>query len=215
MTTPTLLIVAKAPVPGLAKTRIAASIGDAAAAELAAAALLETLVTAASVGWPVVVALTGEVADAARADQIVEALVRTRVIEQRGDGLGERLAFAHADADAGHGVVQVGMDTPQLTVDDFLVAGRAVSAGKKAIGPAVDGGWWVLGLPDPASAACLAEVPMSCDDTCAQTEAAMGGGFERLRELRDMDTFGDAVSIAHEIPDSRLARVVKELEARV
>ena len=42
MTSPTLLVVAKAPVPGLAKTRIAQTIGDDAAAELAAAALLDT-----------------------------------------------------------------------------------------------------------------------------------------------------------------------------
>jgi glycosyltransferase A (GT-A) superfamily protein (DUF2064 family) len=38
-----LLVVAKSPVPGLAKTRLAASIGDAAAADYAAAALLDTL----------------------------------------------------------------------------------------------------------------------------------------------------------------------------
>ena len=49
------LVVAKAPVPGQAKTRLAASVGEQAAADIAAAALLDTLdaVAAAPVqrGW--------------------------------------------------------------------------------------------------------------------------------------------------------------------
>ena len=44
MTVPvTVLVVAKAPVPGLAKTRLARTLGAEAAADLAAAALLDTL----------------------------------------------------------------------------------------------------------------------------------------------------------------------------
>ncbi|MBV8177250.1 MAG: glycosyltransferase, partial [Mycobacterium sp.] len=65
----TLLVVAKAPVPGRAKTRLAATVGDQLAAEIAAAALLDTLDAVAAT--PVatrVVALTGELADAADAD---------------------------------------------------------------------------------------------------------------------------------------------------
>jgi len=210
MNDPTLLVVAKAPVPGLAKTRIAATIGDAAAAELAAAALLDTLGTVVALGWPVVVAMTGDLGEAARTDEITRALSGVRVIAQRGEGLGERLAHAHADADGGHGVVQVGMDTPQLTVRDYLDAGAAVRQGSRVLGPADDGGWWLLGLPDPGDAAALAEVPMSVDDTAAQTERALGA-VERLRTARDMDTWADAVDIAAEIPRSRVAAVVRGL----
>lgn len=56
----TLLVVAKAPEPGRAKTRLAAAVGERAAAEIAAAALLDTLdaVAAAPVAARVV-ALTG------------------------------------------------------------------------------------------------------------------------------------------------------------
>jgi len=208
MNDPTLLVVAKAPVPGLAKTRIAATIGDAAAAELAAAALLDTLGTVVALGWPVVVAMTGDLGEAARTDEITRALSGVRVIAQRGEGLGERLAHAHADADGGHGVVQVGMDTPQLTVRDYLDAGAAVRQGSRVLGPADDGGWWLLGLPDPGDAAALAEVPMSVDDTAAQTERALVT-IERLRTVRDMDTWADAVDIAAAIPLSRVAAVVQ------
>jgi glycosyltransferase A (GT-A) superfamily protein (DUF2064 family) len=209
MRRPTLLVVAKAPVPGRAKTRIAATVGDSLAAELAAAALLDTLETTAGVGWPVVVALTGDLGEAVRAPEIADALGGVCVIGQRGDGLGQRLAHAHADADGGHGVVQVGMDTPHLTVQDYLDAGALVGRGSRVMGPAADGGWWLLGLPEPGDATALADVGMSVDDTAEQTERALGGEVARLRVVRDMDTWHDATVIAEDIPTSRLAAVVR------
>ncbi len=210
MTVPTLLVVAKAPVPGVAKTRVAKTVGDELAADLAAAALLDTLDAAIALGWPLVVAMTGDLTQAARSGEITQRLDGIHVVEQRGDGLGERLANAHADADAGHGVVQVGMDTPQLTVEDLFSAGRLVAEGTTAIGPAEDGGWWLLGLPDPSEAAELKDVPMSQPDTGALTEAALAGPIERVRVLRDMDTWDDALAIARDIPISRLATVIAQ-----
>ncbi len=62
----TLLVVAKAPEPGRAKTRLAATVGEQVAAQIAAAALLDTLDAVA--GAPVssrVVALTGDLDGAA------------------------------------------------------------------------------------------------------------------------------------------------------
>ena len=208
MTAPTVLVVAKAPVPGLAKTRIASTVGDDVAADLAAAALLDTLATATAVGWPVVVAMTGDLDHAARADEIRAALEPLTVVPQRGDGLAERLANAHADAGATDGVVQVGMDTPQLLVADYLDAGRMVELGSIVVGPATDGGWWLLGLPDPALAQRLVDVPMSTDQTGAKTVEALGGDVITLRTLPDMDTWDDAVAIAADVPISRLADAV-------
>lgn len=208
MTAPTILVVAKAPVPGLAKTRIAATVGDEVAADVAAAALLDTLATATAVGWPVVVAMTGDLSQAARADEIRAALEPLRVVDQRGDGLAERLAHAHVDAEAPDGIVQVGMDTPQLLVADYLDAGRTVELGSVVIGPATDGGWWLLGLPDPTLAQQLLGVEMSRDDTGARTEEALGGDVVRLRTVADMDTWDDAIAIAADIPISRLADAV-------
>ena len=114
----TLLVVAKAPVPGRAKTRLAATVGDQLAAEIAAAALLDTLDAVAAT--PVaarVVALTGELDAAADAAEIRRRLASFSVIGQRGNDFGERLANAHADATSvdGHPVLQIGMDTPQVT----------------------------------------------------------------------------------------------------
>ncbi len=213
-----LLVVAKAPVPGLAKTRVAVDTGDATAAQLAAAALLDTLHTVIGVAtehtWPVVVALTGDLDAAAHAEEIRALLDRDGVVvvPQRGDGLDERLAHAHADAATAAGVrgtVQVGMDTPQLTADDYAEAAAAVLAGDRVLGPADDGGWWLLGLPDATNAGALLGVPMSTDQTAEHTARALDITV-RLRSVRDMDSWADAQHIADDTPDSRLAAVVGE-----
>lgn len=218
MTSVTLLVVAKAPVPGHAKTRIAATTGEPVSAALAAAALLDTLATVIAVGadhdWPVVVAMTGDLTQAACHEEIAAALAGVTVVDQRGDGLAERLAHAHADADAAiasgaTGVVQVGMDTPQLTAADYVAAAEAVQAGERVLGRADDGGWWLLGLPDAAEATSLIGVPMSTDHTADQTQQAIGP-VTWLRTVQDMDTWEDAQQIAAGIPQSRLAAVVDE-----
>ena len=146
--TVTALVVAKAPVPGLAKTRLAATIGDAAAAEVAAAALLDTLdaVAAADVDHRVV-ALTGHLHDAARAEELTRALASFTVIPQRGDGLGERLANAHADAAPAGAVLQIGMDTPQVTGRLLSDAAALLADTIYSVPPRTAvGGSWVYGI---------------------------------------------------------------------
>lgn len=205
---PTLLVVAKAPVAGQAKTRIGRERGHALASEIAAACLLDTLETACSVGWPVVVALTGDLTQAARSEEITAALSDMRVVPQHGDTLGERLARAHLDADAGHGVVQVGMDTPQIGLADYEQAGAAVRRGATVLGPASDGGWWLLGVQRGTDARALREVEMSRDDTGRRTEEAVGGDVVHLRTLTDLDTWPDVLTVAADLPGSRVAAVV-------
>ncbi len=212
MTSPTVLVVAKAPVPGLAKTRVAKTVGDHAAADLAAAALLDTLDVVGSVGWPVVVAMAGDLGAASRSVEIRAALAPYTVIPQRGDGFGERLAAAHNDADGGHGVVQVGMDTPQLAAVDLLLAGQALESHDVAVGPAEDGGWWLLALRTPVHAKVLANVPMSRPNTGRLTVDALieaGADVMMLRPLADVDTWEDARALALEHPRLRTSAVVR------
>jgi glycosyltransferase A (GT-A) superfamily protein (DUF2064 family) len=205
----TLLIVAKAPVPGFAKTRVADSVGPAAAADLAAAALLDTLDIGMCCFDDVVVALAGDLSASARAEELAETLAETRVIQQRGDGLAERLAHAHVDA-AGRGpVVQIGMDTPQVSVDDLVAAEAFVRSDGAVLGPAIDGGWWLLGLADARRAEALIGVSMSADDTGIRTREAIAGDLPLLRELRDMDTWADAMAIAATVPGRRIAESVR------
>jgi uncharacterized protein len=212
----TLLVVAKAPVPGRAKTRLAATVGDQIAAEIAAAALLDTLEAVAAT--PVatrVVALTGELDAAADADEIRRRLASFSVIGQRGNDFGERLANAHADAAAvdGHPVLQIGMDTPQVTAELLGECGRRLAESSAVLGFARDGGWWALGVDSPALAECLRDVPMSQPDTGVLTLKSLrsnGVGVTLLDELADFDIADDVAAVrAGCRPGSRFAQVTR------
>jgi glycosyltransferase A (GT-A) superfamily protein (DUF2064 family) len=208
----TLLVVAKAPVPGLAKTRLAATVGKEVAADLAAAALLDTLtaVHAADVTTRVV-ALTGDLDRAARSAEVRDLLVGCVVIGQRGDTLGGRLAAAHRDAGAlaPGPLLQIGMDTPQVTpaVLSDAVDTLATGSADAVYGPATDGGWWSLGLGDPARADFLSDVAMSAADTGVQTVRALRTVcpvVRELPELTDVDVAGDVWPVARALgADSR------------
>lgn len=205
---PVLLVVAKAPVPGLAKTRLAADVGNYAAADLAAASLLDTLATARATGWPVVVALTGDLATASRRMAVQKALRGCVVVPQRGATFAARLAEAHADAACAYpqaaGVLQIGTDTPQVAVAQLSETRQLLTAHGSVLGPTPDGGWWILGLRNATAARCLVDVAMSRDDTCASTARALRArglhpGF--APPLTDVDWAQDAEQVATAHPE--------------
>ena len=214
-----VLVVAKAPVPGQAKTRLAASVGDRAAADVAAASLLDTL--DAVVDAPVaarVVALTGSLDDACAGAEIRSRLADFTVVPQRGANFAERLANAHVDAAAATGglpVLQIGMDTPQVTDDLIGECARELLAADAVLGPARDGGWWVLGVTSPAMADCLRTVPMSRADTGAVTLAALAdtaANVSLVPTLADVDTVDDIDAVRRDCaPDSRFANATEGL----
>jgi uncharacterized protein len=215
-----LLIVAKAPEAGRVKTRLCPPLTPSEAADLAAAALLDTLAAvAAGPGGRAVVALTGDLSRAERAVALHRALRRIPTPAQRGPDLGHRIAAAHRDAAVllpGRPVLQLGMDTPQ--VEPALLVEAAVplrTDGVDAVvGPAADGGWWALGLRDPRAAGVIADVPTSRADTGERTVAALRGAGLRvalLPELTDVDTIADVAAVSAAVPGSRFAAAVAAL----
>jgi glycosyltransferase A (GT-A) superfamily protein (DUF2064 family) len=213
------LVVAKAPVPGLAKTRLAGALGDRAAADIAAAALLDTLDAVAAAPFQArVVAMTGDL-DAARSSrEIRHRLDAFTVVPQRGNDFADRLANAHLDAAAAAGhpaVLQIGMDTPQVSAGLLTECAQELWAADAVLGLAVDGGWWVLGVSDASMADCLRAVPMSQGDTGALTLAALSAKGLRVglvAELTDVDTADDIEAVRNACTaDSRFARAVREV----
>lgn len=204
---------AKVPVAGEVKTRLADVAGDVGAADAAAAALLDTLEagTAAFPSGRRVLALAGDLRRARRCAELEEAARGWIVVRQNGLGFGERLADGHrqAHALAGGPVVQIGMDTPQVdpTVLQEL-AERARHLGAPVLGPAVDGGWWVLVTTHPGQAEVLTQVPMSRPDTGRLTAAALmdaGHPPATTVTLRDVDLPEDADAVAAAAPWTRFA----------
>jgi hypothetical protein len=207
----TLLVLAKAPVPGRVKTRLCPPCSPAEAAALAGAALADTLdAVLATPARRRVLVLDGDPGPGLPAG--------VDVVAQRGRGLDERLAAAFADAADGPALL-VGMDTPQVTPALLAAAAAAlVAPGVDAVlGPAVDGGWWAAGLRRPDPLAFLG-VPTSTPGTGeAQRRrlAALGLAVAALPTLRDVDTIADAAAVAAAAPHTRFARRLAATASRV
>ena len=99
------------------------------------------------------VALTGNLDDASCAAEIRSRLQDFIVVAQRGEDFAERLANAHLDAAAATGglpVLQIGMDTPQVSPELIGRCAQSLADNDAVLGMARDGGWWVLGVTDAA-----------------------------------------------------------------
>ena len=221
-------MLAKAPVPGLVKTRLTTAYSAHEAAALAGAALLDSLdavTAAAATAGPahrrLVCALTGDLDRAAAPDALRSGLAGFEVVAQHGQGLGERIAFAHRDAAGDFGAtVQIGMDTPQANPLVLAeVAARVVAAdGPDAVlGLATDGGWWLLALRRAGDARHVVPVPMSTPETGRLTRKALedaGLRVEAAPVLSDVDVPADVVLVAARCPDSRFAALAGVLGGR-
>ncbi|WP_433604189.1 TIGR04282 family arsenosugar biosynthesis glycosyltransferase [Prescottella agglutinans] len=202
------------------KTRLAPTISLDDAAELASASLLDTLDAARRTAVTArVVALTGELSAARHSAEIAAALDDFVVVAQRGDDFARRLVNAHADAAgvAHRPVLQIGMDTPQVTPD--LLGDAAATLTRPDVdavfGPATDGGWWAVGVSTPDMAEVLADItPSRCDtgDRTLRGLVQRGWRVARLPVLSDVDTPADVYRVAGEVaPDSRFRAVARRL----
>lgn len=202
----TLLVIAKAPVPGRVKTRLTPPCSPAQAAALAHAALLDTLrVLRRTPATRRVLVLDGE-----------PGRVRSTgfdVVAQRAGGLDARLegAFAGISGPA----LLVGMDTPQVTPALLTAAIHQLDRdGTDAVlGLADDGGWWAVGFRRPPAGA-FTGIPMSSASTGAQQHRRLielGLRVGALPVLRDVDTIGDARAVARRAPHTRFARALAAL----
>jgi rSAM/selenodomain-associated transferase 1 len=203
---PVVAVIAKAPVPGRVKTRLCPPFTPAEAAALAEAALRDTLAAVRAVRG----VRRAIVLDGAPGPWLGPGI---EVVPQRGGGLGERLAGAFADL--GGPALVVGMDTPQLAPAQLSSALAALERHDAVLGPALDGGYWAIGLAAPEPRA-FAGVPMSRSDTCARQRARLrelGLSWEEREPLCDVDDAASAHAVAAAIPGSAFARALGRLSA--
>ncbi|WP_327167363.1 DUF2064 domain-containing protein [Streptomyces subrutilus] len=199
----TLLVIAKAPVAGRVKTRLTTVFTPGQAAELALAALRDTL--AAVVAAP-----------AARRVLVLDGQPGpwlppgVEVVPQCGGSLDARLAAAFDLA--GGPALLIGMDTPQAT-PELLARGLDFGRADAWFGPADDGGFWALGLAEPRPE-LLRGVPMSVPHTGAVQRrrlAEAGLVVRDLPELCDVDTPADAARVAAQAPGTLFAARYRDL----
>lgn len=140
---------AKAPVPGEVKTRLAAVLGEAAAAGLHAGLVRHALSTAVAAGM-------GQVELWCAPDEHHDFFARCAVDfgaalrAQRGADLGARMRAAFGEAFArGEALVIIGADCPALRPAGLRAAAAALEAHDVAIAPAEDGGYVLLAMARP------------------------------------------------------------------
>ena len=200
-------MIAKAPVAGRAKTRLSPPFTPAQAADLAEAALCDTL--EAVLQTPASRRLL--VLDGAAGDWLPAGI---EMIPQRPLGFGQRLAGAFEDA--GGPAFLIGMDTPQVTPAILAGALGALLAPSTdaVLGPCEDGGYWGIGLmhADPRA---FEGVPMSTERTAEcqlRRMETLGLRTALLPVLRDVDRHADAVAVAREAPASAFALALARSE---
>ena len=97
--------------------------------------------------------------------------------------------------------VVIGSDAPQVLRADIAAAFKALKTHDAVIGPAEDGGYWLLGLNAPAPADLFEGVRWSHEATLSDLEGRMAAlglrRIKRLRTLRDVDEAGDLKLKSH------------------
>ena len=150
-----LVMLARWPAPGRCKSRLAVELGSrraaAVQARLTAHGLAACRQACAGGAAELVLACSGVGPRAARRWGQSEGV--ERVLPQGPGSLGLKLGrqVVWAERRGIRQLVMVGSDLPQLAAADLRAAFRALAAGSPLVlGPAVDGGYWLIGLGWPA-----------------------------------------------------------------
>lgn len=192
-------IFAKAPLPGLAKSRLIPALGTEGAAHLQAHFIRHTLATTVRLRLPTELWCTPDKNHPAFIAAAHDFSVY--LFPQEGDDLGERMSHAIAEGlSRGGPVVLIGTDCPMLTVGDLHAAFNALAGDHHAVlGPSADGGYYLIGLKSPAPL-LFGEMPWSTDSVLNETRARLrlaGLHWHELRMLHDIDTPADLIHLPH------------------
>ena len=170
-----IIVFAKAPVAGFAKTRLARVIGDEAAAALASRMLSETVAqaVAAAVG-PVEICCAP---DTSHAQFSIEQARHNVALTAQGDGdLGARMSRAFERALSGyHSAIIIGTDAPDLQAKHLQEAAKALTTHDAVFAPAHDGGYVMVGLSRA--------MPSLFEGVAWSTSAVMAQTREKLLSL--------------------------------
>jgi uncharacterized protein len=184
----TILIFARYPTAGAAKTRLIPALGAIGAANAHKALCEATLRTARASGFSILLAYTG----AALADfQKWLGHDNEYVLQIDGD-LGDKLtgAIDFALSKGDQKLFIIGSDCPYISVEHFNAAAAALENHDIAIGPAFDGGYYLIALKAPYSS-LFKDIAWSTEQVFEQTcraAADINLSVKILETLADIDT---------------------------
>lgn len=193
MKTVRIVIFAKAPLAGFAKTRLIPALGRQGAADLAQRLLLHTLHEAvkSQVG-PAQLCVTPSATDSVWQTMHIPKAVR---LADQGEGdLGARMArAAERVIAAGESVLLIGTDCPQLDATQLEQAALALQNAEATLVPAFDGGYVLIGLNrfDPSVFSGIAWSTNSVTNATMHRLKKLDWSVKTLPTLHDIDKPSD------------------------
>lgn len=190
-----VVVLLRAPRRGHVKRRLAAELGEEVALDAYRRLLAGTLQTLAPVGR-VQLCVTPDVAT----DELESLLQPGWTLVPQGPGhLGERLhrMLVHAFSGRSGPWLAIGTDCPELTVTDLHEGWQALANSDVVLGPAADGGYWMIGMraPQPSLFEGISWGGPAVFLETTGRAAALGLKVRTLRMLRDVDRADDWIAL--------------------
>ncbi|RKQ70991.1 hypothetical protein DES40_0298 [Litorimonas taeanensis] len=179
MNKPVLFVFAKAPVLGRAKTRLAADTGQVHAKRLYRMMVARVLRRVQDPRWETVLAVTppqavGRVIDWEGFPQVA----------QISGSLSPKLAACFSRRGP---TIVIGTDSPQIRSRDIAQAFKNMRSNDVVFGPALDGGFWLIGAHGPLHPQVFDNVKWSSERTLSDVTRNINGAVKRLHTLDDID----------------------------
>ncbi|PHI19533.1 glycosyltransferase [Lewinellaceae bacterium SD302] len=196
----TLIVLVKNPIAGKTKTRLAASVGHPKALKMYRILMEYTQQQAAGLRDTERLLLYSD--RVTHNDEWPDELYTKGV--QEGPGLGERMenAFARAFAEGAERAVIIGSDCPGVTTELLQTALGALRDKDLVIGPALDGGYYLLGMRK-SQPTLFRDMNWSTEDVAAETLARarkLGLSIAELVPLSDVDYLEDWEHYGWKVP---------------
>ena len=195
-----LYIAAKAPLPGQAKTRLAAEIGEEGALELYRAFLRDLAARFATGPFALSWYVTPPGAWAEIAPLLGAHAADARVVIQPAGDWTERQRslFRRAAANGERRVVLIASDSPQIRLEEVAEAFRQLDSHDIVLGPVLDGGYWLIGMRgwhDVLSGIAMS-TPGVLGGIVARAQAS-GLSVAQVESTFDVDEVGDLAALVH------------------
>ena len=188
-----IVIFVRYPEKGSVKSRLAPALDEGLIVSLYESFVNDLLTTIERSGYPFHIAYT----PADRGESIFSRFGRHDGFPQTGTDLGERMknAFQHCFSEGFDDVVIIGSDIPDLPAEIFTEAFVALDNHGAVIGPAVDGGYYLVGFRRETFAPeVFRGIAWSTEGVFAETLERLtwaGVSVDRLPRHRDVDTPDD------------------------
>ncbi len=194
-----LVIFAKAPIPGQVKTRLCPPLTPDEAATLHGSFVLDTLERTKTAVGKLKLQMDRHLACTPSSThvffKIMEERQGVKLIDQIGDDLGARMheAVETMVLRGYRRTIIIGTDVPTVPIEYFRQALTLLDSHDLVIGPALDGGYYLIGLSKPVPK-LFVDMPWSTDQVMKLTQeraAVLGLKAALIQPWRDVDTLVD------------------------